>query len=185
VQRQQPVADATGLETLSEALVFAPARTIDLPLMSGLIFDHGPNVWNWLPAEGVRAHLQDIGDGHAHAVLAWQGHALVGLASYCLTHRFCRYQTHQRADAEHGYVCEVVVAPHCAGRGLGSELLQKVNAALAVMGIREVYIDRHEENRASQGMMRKAGFEVIDTFAEPARRPYGSGRTTVCRIKLD
>jgi hypothetical protein len=30
--------------------------------------------------------------------------------------------------------------------------------------------------------MRKAGFTVIDTFDEPAKRPHGSGRTTVCRI---
>lgn len=179
------MADATGLETLSAAVVFAPARATDLPLMSGLIFDHGPNSWNWLPVEGVQAHLQDIRDGRAHAVLAWQGQALVGLATYCLTRHFCRYQAPERSDAEHGYVCEVVVAPQCAGRGLGSELLHQVNSALAVMGIREVYVDRHEENRASQGMMRKAGFEEIDTFAEPARRPYGSGRTTVCRIKLD
>lgn len=170
---------------MSAAVVFAPARATDLLAMSSFIFEHGPNDWNWLPVEGVQAHMQEIGDGHAHAVLAWQGRALVGLATFRLTHQYCRYQTPERADAAHGYVCEVVVAPHCAGRGLGSDLLQKVNASLAVMGVREVYIDRHEENRASQGMMRKAGFEVIETFAEPARRPYGSGRTTVCRIKLD
>jgi hypothetical protein len=30
-------------------------------------------------------------------------------------------------------------------------------------------------------MMRKAGFVELETFAEPERRPHGSGRTTVCR----
>lgn len=164
------------------AVVFAPARAADLQALSGLILSHGPNVWNWLPVEGVQAHLQDIAAGRAHAVLAWKGQALVGVATYCLTHDFRRYQASDRADAQHGYVCEVVVAPDYAGRGLGSELLQKVNASLAVMGVREVYIDRHEENAASAGMMRKAGFLELESFAEPARRPHGSGRTTVCRI---
>ena len=55
----------------------------------------------------------------------------------------------------------------------------------AARGLHAVYIDRHEENAASAGMMRKAGFTVIDTFDEPAKRPHGSGRTTVCRIVFD
>jgi L-amino acid N-acyltransferase YncA len=54
---------------------------------------------------------------------------------------------------------------------------------LAAQGLKDVYIDRHEENAASAGMMRKGGFVEVDTFAEPARRPHGSGRTTVCRLR--
>ena len=178
------MADAAGLEGLSVAVVFAPARAADLQALSELIFTHGPNVWNWLPVEGVQAHLRDIAAGRAYALLAWKGQALVGAATYCLTHDFRRFQARDRADAEHGYVCEVVVAPDYAGRGLGSELLQKVNTSLAAMGVREVYIDRHEENAASAGMMRKAGFLELETFAEPERRPHGSGRTTVCRVQV-
>ncbi len=62
-------------------------------------------------------------------------------------------------------------------------LLKQALALLAAQGVYTVYIDRHEENAASAGMMRKAGFVEIDTFAEPARRPHGSGRTTVCRVQ--
>ena len=164
------------------AVVLAPARAVDVPALAKLILTHGPNAWNWLPAEGVQAHLLDIAAGRAQAVLAWHGPQLVGAATYCLTDQFRRYQAGDRADAQHGYVCEVVVAPEHAGRGLGSRLLGEVNTRLAALGVREIYIDRHEENAASAGMMRKAGFEEVETFAEPARRPHGSGRTTVCRL---
>jgi len=164
------------------AVRLAPARGVDVPALAELILTHGPNAWNWLPAEGVQSHLRDIAAGRARAVLAWHGRQLVGAATYCLTDQFRHYQAGDRADAQHGYVCEVVVAPEHAGRGLGSRLLGEVNSRLAALGVREIYIDRHEENAASAGMMRKAGFEEVETFAEPARRPHGSGRTTVCRL---
>ena len=48
------------------------------------------------------------------------------------------------------------------------------------MGVDAVFVDRHEENLASAGMMRKAGFTEVETYADPRRRPHGSGRTTVC-----
>lgn len=82
------------------------------------------------------------------------------------------------------YICEAVVHPAAAGQGLGSALLEAVLAQLADEGIEDVYIDRHEENLASAGMMRKAGFVELETYADPARRPNGSGRSTVCHRNL-
>jgi ribosomal protein S18 acetylase RimI-like enzyme len=67
---------------------------------------------------------------------------------------------------------------------LGTRLLRETLSALRQMGAQAVFIDRHEENRASAGMMRRAGFVEIETFAEPWRRPHGSGRTTVCRFSF-
>jgi hypothetical protein len=32
--------------------------------------------------------------------------------------------------------------------------------------------------------MRKAGFTEVETYADPRRRPHGSGRTTVCRFSF-
>ena len=107
------------------AVVFAPARAADLQALSELIFSHGPNVWNWLPVEGVQAHVRDIAAGRAHALLAWKGQALVGAATYCLTHDFRRFQARDRADARHGYVCEVVVAPTTLDAGWGPSCFKK------------------------------------------------------------
>lgn len=162
---------------------FAPAGAQDLAALSELIFKHGPNQWNWLPETGVRQHLRDIAQGRAQAVLAREGEVLLGAVTFCRSRQFLRYQPADRSDAEHGYVCEAVVRTDQAGRGLGSRLLTHALSCLAEQGLYEVYIDRHEENAASAGMMRKAGFVAIDTFAEPARRPHGSGRTTVCRAQ--
>lgn len=163
-------------------LLAAGAQHVDA--LAELIFTHGPNVWNWLPEDGVRAHLQDIAQGRAHALLALEDGVLLGAVTFCRTHGFERYQPQERAGAEHGYVCEAVVRQDQAGRGLGAQLLRAAVQTMQAWGLQEVYIDRHEENAASAGMMRKAGFVEIDTFAEPSRRPHGSGRTTVCRLGL-
>lgn len=166
------------------AVALIPARAPHVAALAELIQTHGPNVWNWLPEDSVRAHLRDIEQGHAHAVLAVEEGVLLGAVTFCRTQGFQRYQSPERADAEHGYVCEAVVRRDQAGRGLGAQLLRSAVATMQAWGLQEVYIDRHEENVASAGMMRKAGFVEIDSFAEPSRRPHGSGRTTVCRLVL-
>lgn len=159
-----------------------PARPQHVAALAELIRTHGPNVWNWLPEDGVREHLCEIAQGSAHAVLALEDGVLLGAVTFCRTRGFQRYQTPERSSAEHGYVCEAVVQRDQTGRGLGVQLLRCAVETMQAWGLQEVYIDRHEENAASAGMMRKAGFVEIDTFAEPSRRPYGSGRTTVCRL---
>lgn len=165
-------------------LDFVPAGPAQLPALRALIFDHGANVWNWLPTEGIDAHLRDIGAGRAHALLAMQGPQLHAAVSYCQTHDFAHYQAPARQHLPHGYVCEAVVRREATGQGLGTRLLQLVVQRLQAQGLQEIYIDRHEENAASAGMMRRAGFVEVATFADPARRPHGSGRTTVCCLRL-
>jgi hypothetical protein len=45
-----------------------PARPQHMAALGELIRTHGPNAWNWLPEDGVREHLSEIAQGHAHAV---------------------------------------------------------------------------------------------------------------------
>ena len=78
------------------------------------------------------------------------------------------------------HVSEAVVRRDRVGRGLGTLLLREALVELSKLGADVVFIDRHEENLASAGMMRAAGFVEIETYADPRRRPHGSGRTTVC-----
>lgn len=160
------------------------ARAQDIDGLCALIFAHGPNPWNHLPEAEVRAHLQAIADGSVQAVLAERGGELLGFVSYQRSRYFQRYQPAARSASEHGYICEAVIHLQMAGRGLGSRLLVQAVAHLAEEGVQDIYIDRHEENAASAGMMRKAGFVEIETYADPARRPHGSGRTTVCCLRL-
>ncbi|MBB1600282.1 GNAT family N-acetyltransferase [Variovorax sp. UMC13] len=161
------------------------ATAADIPVLTELILTHGPNVWNWLPPDEVAAHLAQIATGEVGAVVAREGDGVRGVVTFCRTTHFARYQSEDRRDAVHGYVCEAAVHREGVGRGIGAALLTAALGVLEAQGLREVYIDRHEENAASAGMMRKAGFSVIDTFAEPARRPHGSGRTAVSRIVFE
>lgn len=148
-----------------------PAKSLSLPLY--------PTIFSLYPS-GLSHSLSD---GEVRAVLAERDDRLLGFASFRRTEDFAHYQP-QRADAPRAYICEAVVHPAAAGQGLGSALLEAVLAQLADEGIEDVYIDRHEENLASAGMMRKAGFVELETYADPARRPNGSGRSTVCHRNL-
>ncbi len=151
-----------------------------LPALQALIFDHGANAWNYLPEDGIRAHIEDIAHGRAHGVLALQDGQILGAVTFCLSTDFDRYLPAPLRGTLQGYVSEAVVRRDQAGRGLGTQLLKEALASLATMGVHMVFIDRHEENRASAGMMRRAGFVEVETYPDPRRHPHGSGRTTVC-----
>jgi GNAT superfamily N-acetyltransferase len=160
------------------------AQARDIDDLCALILEHGPNPCNHLPEAEVIAHLQAIADGSVQAVLVEREGELLGFVSYCLTRHFARYQPEARRDHLQGYICEAVTHRAMAGQGLGSRLLQQAVIQLGEQGVSDSYIDRHEENAASAGMMRKAGFVEVETYADPQRRPNGSGRTTLCCLRL-
>ncbi len=160
------------------------ARTEHLPALQTLIFDHGANIWNYLPEDGIREHLEDIAQGRAHGVLALQDGHILGAVTFALSTDFDRYLTAPLRGTPQGYVSEAVVRRDQAGQGLGTRLLREALSAMEKMGAQVVFIDRHEENLASAGMMRRAGFVEIETYADPRRHPHGSGRTTVCSFSF-
>lgn len=157
------------------------ATAADIEALCALIFEHGPNPWNHLPRVEVTAHLHGIADGSTRAILAEGEGGLLGFVSRVLTTWFHEHQPLGRGDDEHAYICEAVIHRDMAGRGLGSALLRQVVTDIRSEGISDIYIDRHEENAASAGMMRKAGFVEITRYDDPERRPNGSRRTTLCR----
>jgi ribosomal protein S18 acetylase RimI-like enzyme len=172
-------------ETENAGLHIVRAGPEHLAALTDLIFAHGANVWNYLPEDGIREHLAHVVQGRDHGVLALQGGQLLGAVTFGLSTDFDRYlPAHQRGTPQ-GYVSEAVVRSERTGQGLGTRLLREALAALSSMGIVAVFIDRHEENFASAGMMRRAGFVELETYADPRRRPYGSGRTTVCRFSFE
>lgn len=157
----------------------------DIEALCQLLLEHGPNPWNHLPEAEVRSHLEAIAGGATGAVLAEEQGRLFGFVSFRLSRDFARHQPAQRAEQIHGYICEAVVHRDCAGRGLGARLLREAVDELWCLGVSDIYIDRHEENAASAGMMRKAGFVELLTYADPARRPNGSGRSTLCCLRRE
>jgi len=155
-----------------------------LAALTDLIFAHGANVWNYLPEDGIREHLAHVVQGRDHGVLALQEGQLLGAVTFGLSTDFDAYLPAHSRGTPQGYVSEAVVRRERTGQGLGTRLLREALAALSSMGVVAVFIDRHEENIASAGMMRSAGFVELETYADPRRRPHGSGRTTVCRFSF-
>ena len=158
----------------------AGASAQDLPALHDLIFDHGANVWNYLPEDAIGEHLDDIAQGRAHGVLALEQGQLIGAVTFGLSTDFDHYLPEPARGTPQGYVSEAVVRRDRTGQGLGTRLLRQALVELGKLGAELVFIDRHEENLASAGMMLRAGFVEIETYPDPKRRPHGSGRTTVC-----
>jgi ribosomal protein S18 acetylase RimI-like enzyme len=168
------------MSAVADSLSIVAARAVHLPALQALIFEHGANIWNYLPEDGIRAHLDDIAQGRAHGVLALQDGHILGAVTFGLSTDFERYLPPQTRGTPQGYVSEAVVRRDRVGQGLGTRLLRQALTSLSKTGVASVFIDRHEENLASAGMMRRAGFVELDTYADLRRRPHGSGRTTVC-----
>ncbi|WP_462382384.1 N-acetyltransferase family protein [Pseudomonas sp. Marseille-QA0892] len=164
---------------------FRMATVQDVEVLAVCLFEHGPNPWNYLPEAPVRAHLAEIGSGRIEAMIAEaDGGALAGFISYQpASSEFTRHQPPGRPA--HAYVCEAVVDSAFAGKGLGAELLRAVVQDIRKRGVDDIYIDRHADNAASAGMMKKAGFVEVETYDDPAKRPNGTQRTTVCRLSTN
>jgi ribosomal protein S18 acetylase RimI-like enzyme len=158
----------------------AAAGPQDLPALRTLIFDDGANIWNYLPEDGIGEHLEDIALGRAFGVLALEQRQLIGAVTFGLSTDFDDYLPPQARGTPQGYVSEAVVRRDRVGRGWGTRLLREALAELEKLRADVVFVERHEENLASAGMMRAAGFVEIDTYADLRRRPHGSRRTTVC-----
>ncbi|MEM1114342.1 MAG: GNAT family N-acetyltransferase [Pseudomonadota bacterium] len=153
----------------------------DFQAMRKLLLNEGPNEWNYITDESIDRQFQLIEDGKALAVLA-EAEEIAGFAVLILKDA-CPEKLSNYADlADIAYINDVVVAANHSGKGLGSELLAVSIKLAANEKCDAVYIERHEENMASAGMMRKAGFELVETFYDPDKRAAGSRRTSVLSI---
>lgn len=165
--------------------------------MKTLLFKEGPNEWNFLTEESVTTQFDFIQNGKALAVVAEDddksmivGFAVLILGEVCPA-KLSKYEASLANNV--AYINDVVVAKKVAGQGVGTRLLLECVSVHASNtrgkcnnGKAAVYIERHEENEASAGMMRKAGFELVETISDPDKRFSGSRNTSILvkRLKL-
>ncbi|WP_245944779.1 GNAT family N-acetyltransferase [Crenobacter cavernae] len=157
----------------------------DADAVGVLLREHGPNQWNWLPEDGVAATLAELASGSANAELAFDDkQRLVGALVWRFEDRYPALRPAGLPSDQAVFVVEAVVHRDAAGQGLGVKLLDAAIDAARRAGATWLVADRHDENAASAGMMRKAGMVEVDNYADPARRPAGNRRSAVCAIRL-
>lgn len=164
-------------------LLFRHAKADDVNEMYSLLRKHGPNKWNYLPEEGVKAELRDVADGKAASILVELDDYIVGFAiAYPGFIRFPEYTKPGNPTEVIGYIGDIVVHQEHSGQGIGTVLVEKAKVALFERGVFEIYIDCHEENMVSRAMIKKAGFKEIAVYFDPDRRSVGSRRSWVGRF---
>jgi ribosomal protein S18 acetylase RimI-like enzyme len=150
----------------------------DFKQMRDILLNDGPNEWNYITDDSIDQQFQLIREGKALAVLA-EENEIAGFA-VLIFKQACPAKLSQYSDMSTiAYINDVVVSSSHSGKGIGSRLLQQAVEFARKAQCEKVYIERHEENLASAGMMRKASFQVVDTFDDPNKRPTGSRKTSV------
>ncbi len=153
----------------------------DLQAMRELLLKEGPNEWNYITDESIDHQFQLIKQGKALAVIAEET-SIVGFAVLIIKEASPSKLSKYSVLLDIAYINDVVVASSQSGKGLGSQLLKESIKLAGNEKCTNVYIERHEENLASAGMMRKAGFELVETFHDPNKRTTGSRNTSVLCI---
>nr|WP_297348800.1 GNAT family N-acetyltransferase [uncultured Glaciecola sp.] len=155
-----------------------PLNVADFEQMRKILFRDGLNEWNYITDESIDLQFQLIRDGKAIAILA-EASEITGLAILIFKDA-CPSNLRQYSTlSTMAYINDVVVNMNYSGKGIGSTLLQKAIELAQKEQCEHVYIERHEENLASVGMMRKASFKIVDTFYDPNKRTTGSRNTSL------
>jgi len=153
----------------------------DVAALHRFFLEHGANEWNYLPSEELRAHLLKTQSGEVRCVCAYSAGKLLGVATYEVGNFYSWHRAAEELNTPVGYVAEVTVHKDQQKQGIGADLLRYALAALRAEGMTTVFAKRHEENLGSAGMLRKAGFQIVDTFPDPIRST-GSRCTSVERF---
>jgi len=150
-----------------------------------LLWKYGPNEWNYLTEESVNAEFDLVVGGTAQAVVAIVEQQVVGFAVLMSGEACPPYIIKYGHLKDMNFIGDVVVSSEHSGLGIATRLLNECIALSEKAGVTKVLIERHEENLASAGMMRKAEFEIVDTLHEPHKRTTGSQNTVILAFNLE
>lgn len=166
-------------------IVYRQAQNVDSALLYTFIFEHGQNLWNYLPEAGIRQHVSELNRGETGGVLAFCGQELIGLLTFYLNRGLPQWLHVRISHRRYGCLAELVVHRDFTGRGIGTALTETVTAILEEQNVSVIFAERHEQNAASARVLEKAGFEVLATYYDPQRRPGGSRNTSVDCYQVD
>ena len=160
------------------------ARIDEIELLKSFLWMHGPNEWNHLTEASVNEEFSLMEQGSARTIIATENTKLVGLAVVIDEESTPSYVSKYSDAGAILFIGDVVVSAQHAGKGIATTMLEKCIADAREKKTNNVLIERHEENLASAGMMKKAGFEIIDTFYDPNKRTVGSQNSVILKYTI-
>jgi ribosomal protein S18 acetylase RimI-like enzyme len=78
-------------------------------------------------------------------------------------------------DGVRGWIYHLAVAPGARGRGLGSELVRRIEAAIFALGCAKINLQVRATNRGVVAFYEKLGYLLADTATLGKRREEGRG----------
>jgi len=144
-----------------------------------LLWKYGPNEWNYLTKEGIDSEFSLVKDGWASVVVATYKNEIIGFSVLIDGNKSPDYLSKYGSLYEMCFIGDVVVSSNYSGKGIATQLLKKCLDEAKQKKYKTVLVERHEENLASAGMMKKAGFNIIDTFYDPDKRETGSRNSAI------
>ncbi len=158
---------------------YRKATLDELGELIALLWKEGPNEWNYLTQEGVENEFLLVENGSATAFVATDSEEIIGMAVLIKGSACPEYLLKYGTVADMYFIGDVVVVSSHSGQGIATQLLKICIEDAKGRNAKRVLIERHEENKASAGMMRNAGFNLIDTFYDPEKRESGSRNTCI------
>ncbi len=133
-------------------------------------------------AERLKEELAGIKDGSTILIVAVLKEQIVGAALAVYSRDFSKYEAGLgRASA---YLSKNVVHQDFRESGIGRLLIRGRIEQLKKNNIEVVYSSHHADNIASAKALDSMGFEYVESYSDPKKRPSGSRMTTVRRLVL-
>lgn len=165
-------------------VTYRKASIEEIDELKALLWEFGPNEWNYLTPEGVDDEFSLIENGNAQAIVALYTSKVIGFAVLIDGQLAPTYLKKYCSMKDMKFIGDVVVSSLHSGKGIATKLLEECLLEAKNNNTSTVLIERHEENLASAGMMRKAGFEIVDTFYDPNKRVSGSQNSVILEFKI-
>jgi len=165
-------------------ITYRKASLLELDKLKALLWKFGPNEWNYLTPEGINDEFSLVENGKAQAIVALHDSDVIGFAVLIDGEVSPTYLEKYCSVTQMKFIGDVVVSSLHSGKGIATRLLDECLLEAKNNSISTVLIERHEENLASAGMMRKAGFEIVETFYDPEKRTSGSQNSVILEFKI-
>jgi L-amino acid N-acyltransferase YncA len=131
-------------------------------------------------AERLQKELAGVACGGTLLAVAEARGEIIGAALAVLDRDFAKYEP--VPGRKTGYLSKNVVHEDFRGLGVGKMLVGARLQALRALGVQVVYSSHHADNVGSAKALDAFGFEYVESYFDPEKRPTGSQRTTVRRV---